>query len=929
MHIKAFLSVTILFVFFQTALSQANQGTITGRLLDSTDQKPVSLATVAIYQVKDSSLITYRLSDPAGLFRVPGLPLNDSLRIIITRVGLAVYRQNFLLTKENPQLNLDTITMTPEVMALDEVLVIAEAPPIIVKNDTIEFNANSFKTLPSALVEDLLRKLPGVDVDGEGNIIVNGRKVNKLYVDGKEFFGSDPQMATKNLPANIIDKVQVTDDKEEMMRNPDLPKGQLGQIINLKLKKAIKKGWFGKAYAGAGTDERHEAGGIFNIFRDTLQISILGYTNNLNRPGFGMSDVMNLGGFSRSGTFSMMVRSDGGFALNNISFGGTDNGIQRSAGTGININHQLRKNLSLNFQYFYGQIKSDVNTLLNTRQYFEDTILNIYNPMLEKNNNFSHQIGGYIKWEIDSTSHFEFRPSLGINTVRNAQTMEYKTSDNFNGLINENNNLQNGKGGGLLFTQNISYYKNFKKKGRSLYSSVYLQLKGNNNEKENNATSIFYNNQQGIENLLNQLRKNDLSNYAINATINYSEPINKYVSFRIQESFSSFNTRNDISTFVDNNNNHDYTIPDPALTDSFSRSGFQSTTGLSLRFSHKKFSVESGFNYQLLDINNRFSKTPSIPQRFNYILPSLSISFYDWSFRYSASAGEPSANDLQPVQDNTNPLFIKEGNPALKPSVSHYLSLYKSKYDMKSNLSYNLNVYASIKNNGIIYARTIDENGVQITTPINTSGTGYAQIGGSVNKQMKFSANWKLSVRGGLWATYNHDLIILNQNKSNADVWWLNPTFNLSFNRNDIFELRQEIRLNWKKSDYSSSAFPSIQSTSYNSVSEMIVRAPKHWVWETSVDYLYNPEMDQAFQKNVVRWNAGINFLFMKEDKAQLKLSVFDLLNQNKQVYRQISENQIIDTETTVLQRYFMLTFTYNFRQFGGKVGGKERFFLF
>lgn len=909
--------------------SQSNNGIVTGKLIDSDSKEPISLATIAVYRLRDSSLITYRLSDPSGIFRVPGLPVNDSLRIIATRIGSAVYRHNFFLTKENHQLDLDTIAMLPEALALDEVLVLAEAPPIIVKNDTIEFNANSFKTLPSALVEDLLRKLPGVEVDGQGNIVVNGRKVNKLYVDGKEFFGSDPQMATKNLPANIIDKIQVTDDREQIMQNPDLPKGQIGQIINLKLKKAIKKGWFGKAYAGAGTDERKEAGGIFNIFRDTLQISLLGYANNLNKPGFGMSDVMNLGGFSRSGTNSMMVMSDGGFALNDISFGGTGSGIQRSAGAGTNINHQLKKNLSLNFQYFYGQIKSDEQVLRNTRQFFQDTVLTIRNQSAGGNDNFTHRIGGYLKWAIDSTSNFEFRPSLGLNSTRDIRDMSLVTTENFQGLKNENRNKQFGKGKGVDFSQNISYYKSFKKQGRTLYTSVSFSLTGSDSEKENNATSVFYDNQQGVETILNQLRKNNIDNYSFRGNINYSEPLSKSFSLRISEALYSFNDKNNISTFKDANNNHDYVIPDPDLTDAFRRSGIRNVTGLSLRYKYKTISLEPGLSYQMLDINNRFSKLADIPQQFNYILPSFSVNIKDWSFRYSASVNEPSANDLQPVDDNTNPLFIRKGNPALKPGVSHYISVYKSDYNMKTNLSYNFNLYSSIVNNAVVYARTIDNRGVQITTPINADGSGSGQISGSLRKQFKFRSDWKFSAGVSVWTTYSRSLLLLNQQKSYADNWSLNPRTNFSFNWKDVFEWRQDLALGWQKSEYSGHLFPSIQSTSYFTTSEVIVRAPEKWVWESSVDYRHNPQVGQEFQKNVIRWNAGVNFLFMKDDKAQLKLSVFDLLNQNKQVYTQVSQNQIIDGETVVLQRYFMLTFTYNFRQFGGKVGGRERNFLF
>src|SRR5215216_3392388 len=246
-----FLSVVLLI-----ASSLFSQGIIRGKLIDTASKSPLGLATVTVFKASDTSLITYRLSNPEGEFKVPGIPLNLECRVIISYSGYDAYRKEFTLTNDTP-LDLGTIGLGGSTKTLDEVLVIAERPPVTVKKDTIEFNASSFKTLPTSLVEDLLKKLPGVQVDADGSITANGKRVNRILVDGKSFFGDDPKMATRNLPANVIDKIQV---------------------INLTLKKGVKKGWFGKLYTGAGTKERYEIGGIANIYRDTLQLSILAFS---------------------------------------------------------------------------------------------------------------------------------------------------------------------------------------------------------------------------------------------------------------------------------------------------------------------------------------------------------------------------------------------------------------------------------------------------------------------------------------------------------------------------------------------------------------------------------------------------------------------------------------------------------------------------
>src|SRR5215204_2508085 len=373
---KRIISLCIVLFFVLTKLSA--QGTVKGKLIDSVSKNPLGLATITVFKATDTALITYRLSNPEGEFKVPGLPLNTMCRVIISFSGYGAFRKEFTLTNDIP-VDFGNVVMNPVSKSLEEVLVIAERPPVTVRKDTIEFNASSFKTLPTSLVEDLLKKLPGIQVDGEGNITANGRRVNRIMVDGKSFFGDDPKMATRNLPANVIDKIQVTDDKDEAARNSDGDLTNVGQVINLTLKKGVKKGWFGKLYAGAGTKDRYEIGGIANIYRDTMQLSVLGFSNNLNRSGFSFKEIQDIGGFSRSGFNSMMVMSRGGqtgFAINGISFGGLDAGIARSTGAGFNLNHAPNKKKSFFLQYFFGESKNNIDMINNIQQFFNDTTLN-------------------------------------------------------------------------------------------------------------------------------------------------------------------------------------------------------------------------------------------------------------------------------------------------------------------------------------------------------------------------------------------------------------------------------------------------------------------------------------------------------------------------------------------------------------------------
>jgi hypothetical protein len=405
---KKILSLLLITSFI--SLTALSQGTLKGKVVDTSGKKPLGFATVTVFKAADTAIITYRLTTPDGDFKVPGIPLDFNCRVVISYSGYSVYRKDFTISPSQATIDIGTIEMTPDSKTLDEIMVIAERPPVVIKKDTIEFNASAFKTLPNALVEDLLKKLPGVMVDKEGNISVNGKAVNRITVDGKTFFGDDPKMATRNLPANLIDKIQVTDDKEELMRNGDDNINNIGKVINITFKKGVKKGWFGKLYAGGGTDGLYEAGGIANIYRDTLQLSVLGYMNNLNRPGFSYSELMQNGGFDRvrgnsaSNSTSIWNNNGGsGISINGINFGGSQNfgGISTSKGAGFNLNHAPNNKKSLYLQYFRGKVNSERLTTTSLDQYKSDTIINTNTRLTGDFITNTHNIGAGARLKPD------------------------------------------------------------------------------------------------------------------------------------------------------------------------------------------------------------------------------------------------------------------------------------------------------------------------------------------------------------------------------------------------------------------------------------------------------------------------------------------------------------------------------------------------
>ncbi|ANE51188.1 outer membrane beta-barrel protein [Flavisolibacter tropicus] len=924
-----FITICIAFLFLSVTHAMA-QGTIKGKVTDSSTKKALALATVTIFKAADTALITYRMSAPEGDFKVTGLPLNIACRAVISFSGYEVYRKEFTLT-DNTSIDLGTIALAPAATSLDEVLVIAERPPVTVRKDTIEFNAASFKTLPTALVEDILKKLPGVQVDADGNITVNGKKVNRIMVDGKDFFGSDPKMATRNLPANIVDKVQVTEDKDERELNPDRSEGDIGQVINLKLKKAIKKGWFGKAYAGAGTDERYEGGAIVNLFKDTMQVSLLGFTNNLNRAGFSFNDIRSLGGFSRSGINSLWMNGNGGVSVNGISLGGTGDGINQSTGAGFNMNHVLKNGLTLNSQYFYGQSRNDILELNNRQQFLSDTTLVTRSNRNEVLKSYSHRVAFGLKGKIDSLSRIDFKPSFVINDQHSNKFTGTSSSSNIDGLLNTSNNQQNMDGKDVSYSHSLLYFKNFRKKDRSLNIANSLSYGNLDNSQINDVINTFYESSSALETYLNQLRDREQNNFTTTLNANYNEPITKLLNLRLGYSGTYFNNVDQLGTF-NKGGGSKYDVVNANLSNELSRESWRNAVSAGLNVKYKKLNVTGTASFLKLDINNQFGKSVTdVNQRYSYVLPGMTVNWRELNLNYSANATPPNLSDLQPVPDSTNPLFIVNGNPDLKPATAHSINLNYFKNISTKNLFISAYGFGNFRNNAVTRSRVVQTNGVQVTTPVNVDGVQDLYTNLNVVKQHKANKNFQFGYGVGYNVNFNRNYLIVNGRKGYVKTLDIGPFANGNINWKDKIEWSYSYYLGFNRTNYENDQFKDLKVDRSGLRTELVVRWPKHIVWESNLALSKNSNVAPGVQKNVALWNAAMSVVFLKDDKGQLKFSAFDLLNENISVFRNTTENQIIDRQINILQQYFMATFTYNIRSFkGAKVGSvTDRFFRF
>jgi Outer membrane protein beta-barrel family len=913
-----------------------SQGTVKGRIVDSATVAPLGYATVTVFKAADTAIITYRLSTPEGDFKVTGIPLDVNCRAVISFSGYSVYRKEFIIPAGQTITDLGTIRLVTDAKSLDEVLVIAERPPVIIKKDTIEFNASAFKTLPNALVEDLLKKLPGVMVDKEGNITVNGRPVNRILVDGKTFFGDDPKMATRNLPANVIDKVQVTDDKEQMMRNGDDNLNNVGKVVNITLKKGIKKGWFGKLYAGAGSAERYEAGGIANIYRDTVQLSVLGYMNNLNRPGFSYSELMSSGGFDRvrsnsaSNSASMWSSNGGsGVSINGINFGGSQNfgGISTSKGAGFNLNLAPTSKRSMYLQYFNGNVRAPRENITDINQYINDTVINNNTRLTGDIVTHGHNIGAGMRLKPDSVTNILINANYLLGIQYDDRLSNITGNNNKIGSLSDGEVIQNNDAKTYNYKHGISITRLSKtKKGRRFNFNHNLDINNRYNDYMS-ASDIRYFYPQLEDSVYAQLRVEKIPRADAMFLFNYSEPLNKHFTIRVGGRYEYSKLNNGVSTYNKTTGSDKFDVLNTLLSSDFRRISNRIIFNPGLEYKWKELTITPGIRLLQQNIKNKLlTSAINLSQNQFDVLPTLSVVYKQLNLSYSKDVTLPSFNSLNPVLDISNPYFIATGNPDLLSSVRDNISVNYYFNDSKRLLNIGGYVSGVFTDNDIVQSIVVDEKGVQTSKPVNVNGSENYSMNWNINKQYKTKHNVIFSWNTGNWMGINKSRLFFNAISAIQTTFNYQHWVGAGFNLNDKFEWNVSYSLGKNFTKYSSDVFKELDVFSQYWDNEFILRMPKHLIWETQFSYSYNGSIPTGLPRSIMKWNAALNITMLKNEVGVLKLAVNDILNRNNNVSVSVNRNMITTQQGNILGQYFMATFTYNVRAAGAnkKVGGNR-----
>ncbi|WGH74254.1 outer membrane beta-barrel protein [Tenacibaculum tangerinum] len=922
---KLLFAFTLLFA--SSIFAQSYQFKITGVVASEKDKTPIEAATIHLEKAKDSTVVTYTISNNKGLFSLEGKTYHKNVKLFISYIGMDDYSKSIQLDK-TPNLNLGTVLLKEKSNLLNEVVVKSRAP-ITIKKDTLEFNVKSFKTKKDATVEDLLKKLPGVEVDEDGKITVNGKEVNKILVNGKPFFGNDPSITTKNLTKEIIEKVQITDTKSKSEAFAGEKGDTNNKTINLTIKKENNKGWFGRVSGGIGTDERFEGAAMVNRFDNDQRFSVLASTNNINSPGFSFGEIRKMFG----GGGNIWINGNGGFNVNGRSFGG-GSGIIKSKTAGATYADEYGKGLDANTNYFYSgsssnnESKSSREYTLPDRKYFSNSTT----TSVDENHN--HSIDTDFDIEIDSTFLININPSFVFNKREGSSRRQEESLDANNTLTNSFISSAYSESEANNFQNSLDITKKLGTKGSFIKASVTNRIDKADTESINKSTIEVFGSNPSTE-IRDQKSATESNLMGLNTRFTYRFPLVAKKLFLDTKYTYLRNERENINnTFDFNTTTQQYSDFNTDLSSDFIYNDIAKIPSLELVYKTKKWNVnfETGFINRTLENNDKLRPELSLEKKYNNL--NLDASF---RYRFDSKASvyvnyyinnnAPSINQIQPFSNVTNPSNIITGNPNLKPTQNHRVYMNFNKYNWQARTGFWFYVSGTLYKDQIISNTTIGDDLVRNTTFENTDGGYDAWGGGNYSKRIKLDSLTSINLRVGAYLNANKNFNILNTIKEGARTTSLQPNIRATFNWNKLVSIETRYDISFSNTKYDINKNQNQNFTRHLVNIRTRTNVPKKLEWRNDVRYTYNPNVI-GFNKSAWFWNATLAYSVFK-DQGTISLKAYDLLNQNNNVRRTASANYIEDSESTVLQQYFMLGFSWKFNSLGKKGSIKEYDFHF
>ncbi len=875
---------------------------IGGNVQDTISKTPLLSAVVIAVRLKDSVLVAHTRADATGFFALKNMKI-DTVQIIISHPKFGDQSFYVFASSTNYAFDFGKIILPSKSHALNEIVIYAYKDPVYYKGDTLIYTADSFKVKPNATVEDLLKKLPGIRVDAQGKITSQGKKVDQVLVDGDEFFGADPTMATQNLNAKAVESVQVYEKKNE---NESDGGNETLQIMNLKLKDEAKNGFFGKVIGASDFEKFYEGEFLANKFKNKQKISVFALGSNTPHSSFGWEDMYKFG-LTDSG---WEADEDGDYSYNGME---RNQGIPQTLKSGIYYTDKISSKTKLNFNYTYNNNQLNANSETASQYFLTDTTYNTNNRSNSKQLNESHSINFGIVQTLDSLTELVITPKLAFNssTTNRNELTDFIGGDEILSRRTEINNKNKASGYTLNTTAKIT--RKFKKKDRLLEASYNYILNNNTSEGTLISNNVFFNNSFIGNDSINQKKTNFGNSRSNNATVTYIEPITKKIKLEFEYNLN-FNVGLQEKNAL-NYANGEYALRDSLFSNNFENSRMTNRFGAKFIYEVKKQRFIVGSRIRQVSIaNNNLITQQTIKQTVNNILPYLRY-MYKFSensrihFKYKTTSSQPSIDQLQPIQDNTNPNQIKNGNPNLLPTFKQNFEIDYNAYKPITSKYIWASASYSTTNNDFSNSILFDSIGRTITTPVNVNGNydGGATIGGSFPFFSKI-----LELAPNLNFNYNNYTSFINGQKNTITT--ANSSSGLDVNLQfDTLEFRIGYIFDFNSPTSTLNEANNKPYTAQKFNASLRLKLPLKFIFETDVVYTINSQRAQGYNINYFLWNASLKKTFFKKENFIISIDATDILNQNINTARSIQDNVIRDNKTNIISRYILLKAIFKF----------------
>lgn len=917
---------------------------ITGRIIDAKTGETLIGVNVVATLMADTTVTHGQVTDLDGRFTVPVRRAGD-YRVRFSYVGFLPQSKDVTVGDNGGFIGL--VEMKVDVLLMDEVRIEAVQDRVEVRGDTTVFNAAAFKVNPDATTEDLLRKMPGVVVDG-GEVQAQGETVQRVLVDGREFFGTDPAAALRNLPSEIVDRIEVYDRQSDQAQFTGFEDDNTQKTINIITLTGKSNGQFGKMYGGYGSEDRYIGGGTVNIFDDDRRISLIGMSNNVNQQNFAIEDLMGVvGSASGRGGFSGGPRGGGGRPSGGGDGGGfrgggggntgnflvgNQGGINTTNAFGLNYQDEFGAKLKVTGSYFYNTSNNDSRSLLD-REYFLDGSDNqLYDEEnISTSDNGNHRFSGRMEYTIDERNSLILTPRL---TTQNNAASSYLFGSNIltsGDLLSQTTNEYVSDAWGLSATASLLFRHAFERRGRTLTLNLTAGRNTTDGLTEQVSSNLFFGDPSNDQ-VLDQRTDNNQFGTQLSARLTYTEPIGE--TGQIQLNYSPSRSLNDserLANSIDPSNGL-YTLLEPSLSSQFDNEVFTHRGGVSYtrRMEGLRLTVGSDFQNVALTGDQAFPIAYDVDRTFSNVLPSVDVqigSSRQRSLRlsYRTSTNTPSISQLQSVIDNRNPLQLSTGNPDLDPSYSNtFMARFNRTNLAVGSVFFGFASYTTTSNyigsETQIAARDMEiEEGVvllqgsQLTRPVNLDGNRSLRTFLTHGRPVGFLSS-NMNVNGGV--NFSRSPGLINGEENISDVLTLNGGLVLSSNISEKIDFSLSQNISSNKSE--NSVYTDLNSTytQHRTSAKATVMPTSSLVLESSVNWSKYVGLGDSFDSTSLVWNAAMGYKFLKGNGGEVRLIMADILNRNTNVSRSITEFYVQDNTSNVLGRYVLLNFTYTLRSF-------------